>query len=386
MAEDPRVAVTLTQLSHRVPGGTATSVLRMVAALGERGGVVPVGVLARGDLRRPASMLHPGHQGGPWPAPSDSVTMPLPLPVLYDVWRRTGRPHVERATGPVDLVHVTVPVRVGVGTTPVVATVHDLFPLTRPHESSPRGRRLMSTGLEWIRRTAAAVMVPSRAVSEACVAHGFDPGRLHVVPWGVEARVPRPDEVASVRRRHGLEGPHVLFLGTVEPRKNLASLVEALARVDRPELTLAVAGPAGWGDQLDTLVAGLASPVVRLGMVPDADLPGLLAGADAVCLPSHDEGFGLPVLEAMAAGAAVVTSGVGATAEVAGDAAVLVDPADVGSIVAGLTSVLDDDVLSARLRSAGAERARSFSWQATATATSAVYGEVLGRDLVPVPR
>lgn len=393
MAETPgsgrgvRVAVTLTQLSHRVPGGTATSVLRLGAALEELAGVRTVGVLARGDLRRPASVLHPSLDEGPWRAPRGSVVAPLPLPVLYDVWRHTGRPHVERATGPVDLVHVTVPMRVGVRTTtPVVATVHDLFPLTRPQESSPRGARLMAAGLAWIRDTARAVMVPSRAVATACEAHGFAPNRLHVVPWGVE--VPEAADRSEGRvdeglRRHGLEGPYVLFVGTVEPRKNLAGLIRAMARLDRPDLTLALVGPAGWGEQLDDELAALASPVVRLGVVPEHDLGALYAGAEVVCLPSHDEGFGLPVLEAMASGAAVVTSRVGATAEVAGDAAVLVDPADVASIAQGLRAVLDDAVCAARLRAAGAERAAGATWRRCAEQTLGVYGEVLGRELVP---
>jgi glycosyltransferase involved in cell wall biosynthesis len=392
MAETPgsgrgvRVAVTLTQLSHRVPGGTATSVLRLAAALDELAAVRTVGVLARGDLRRPASVLRPALDVDPWRPPPGSVVTSLPLPLLYDVWRHTGRPHVERATGPVDLVHVTVPMRVGVhATTPVVATVHDLFPLTRPQESTPRGARLMAAGLEWIRGTARAVMVPSRAVATACEAHGFAPDRLHVVPWGVEvpdAAGRTQDRVDDVLRRHGLEHPYVLFVGTVEPRKNLAGLIRAMARLDRPGLTLALAGPAGWGGQLDGELAALASPVVRLGVVPDDDLGALYAGATVVCLPSHDEGFGLPVLEAMASGAAVVTSEVGATAEVAGDAAVLVDPADVASISQGLRTVLDDAACAARLRAAGLERAATSTWRRCAEQTLAVYGEVLGRELV----
>jgi glycosyltransferase involved in cell wall biosynthesis len=394
MSVPPRVAVTLTQLAHRVPGGSATSVLQLLEALGRTGEVDLVGVLAAGDVRRPASLRRrerpasigasstgagstsTGSTTAVAPAGLMTSTVPVPLPLLYDLWARTGRPRVERSTGPVDLVHVTVPMRVGVGVTPVVATVHDLFPLTRPQDSSTRGARLMAGGLEWIRATARAVMVPSATVAATCVEHGFDAARLRVVPWGATPGEPSSARVAEVLARHRLERPFVLFVGTIEPRKNLSGLVEAMRQLDRPDVTLALVGPDGWGAAPD--LAGLATPVARLGSVPSADLPALYAGADVVALASLEEGFGLPVLEAMASGAAVITSVGTATEDVAGDAALLVDPRAPEDLRDAIASVLDEPDLGARLRTAGVARAAQFDWERAATATLDVYREVLG--------
>lgn len=374
----PRVAITLTQTAHRVPGGTSTSVRRLARALAATGEVELTAVLARGDLRHPRSVLgrDPAQE---LPERVAVSTMPLPLPVLYDAWARSGRPLVARAAGPLDLVHVTVPLRVGVGDVPMVATVHDLFPLTRPAESTRRGERLMVAGLEWILRNARAVMVPSATVADACAQRGLAPAKITVVPWGTEIPSVGSRDVAAVRRRHGLAGSYVLFVGTVEPRKNLEGLIAAVARLDRPDLTLALVGPPGWGRGPDDALAGLATPVARLGHVPDSDLAALYAGAAVVCYPSFEEGFGLPVLEAMAAGAPVVTSAGTATADVAGDAAVLVDPHDVQSIAAGLASVLDDEVLAERLRAAGRQRAAQHTWAAAADLTVEVYRSAVGR-------
>jgi glycosyltransferase involved in cell wall biosynthesis len=299
--------------------------------------------------------------------------------VLYDSWARWGRPRVLSGTGPVDLVHVTVPMRVGVGTAPMVATVHDLFPLTRPEDFTTRGAQLMSAGLRWVLGNARALMVPSATVAAECVAHGVDESVLTVVPWGADPADVDDLRVAEVRRRHGLAGPYVLFVGTIEPRKNLGGLMAAMALLDRPDTTLAVVGPMGWGADLDDLVSGVASPVARLGHVPDADLPALYAGAEVFCFPSFEEGFGLPVLEAMAAGAPVVTSATTATAEVAGSAGLLVDPQDHTAIAAAIAGVLDDPAVASAMRDAGRRRAAEHRWTTSARLTVDVYRSVLGR-------
>lgn len=373
MTAVPRVALTLTQTAHRVPGGTASSVLGLATALADTGEVDLTAVLARGELRHPGTLLRP-----PAPPGLRSLTLPLPVPLLYDAWSRWGRPTIDGAGVPFDLVHVTVPMRVGLGGLPMVATVHDLFPLTRPEDFTARGARLMRDGLDWVLRHARAVMVPSETVAAACSAHGLHDAAIIVVPWGAPPTTADAGSAERARARHGLVGPYVLFVGTVEPRKNLAGLIEAMALLGRPDVTLVVVGPTGWGPSLDGAIAGLPSPVARLGHVPAEDLPGLYAGASAFCFPSLEEGFGLPVLEAMSAGAPVVTSSGTATADVAGDAALLVDPLDRPALADALARVLDDRATSERLRAAGRARAAQHRWDDAARRTLDVYRSAIG--------
>lgn len=365
-----RVAVTLTQLAHRVPGGTATSVVELARALAARPDLELVAVGARGMTGR-VGEIHPD---------VTVADLPLPARVLYDAWGRTGRPSVEaaatRALGVPDVVHLTVPMGPPRGAAPLVATVHDLFPLSRPEWFTRRGVRLMAPALERIRTRADAVIVPSRTVADDCLAHGFDPDRLHVVPWGSRP-VPVPDDGGeSLRRRLGPTDPYVLFVGTVEPRKGLPVLTDALARLGRPDLTLVVAGPAGWGPDLDAELAAVPGPVLRTGYLSESDLAAIRAGAAVCCLPSFAEGFGLPALEALSAGTPVVTTAGTALAEVVGDAAVLVPAGRPDRLADALRRVLDDADLADALRAAGPERAATFTWERTAEMTVAVYDRV----------
>lgn len=372
------MAITLTQSWHRVPGGSATSILRLVRALDATGEVELTGVGPRGDLRAPATWPRGRLPEAPWTPPIPVRQVPLPLPVLYDAWARTGRPSIQAATGPVDLVHVTVPVRIPEGDAPIVATVHDLFPLTDPQRLTARGARLTSAGLRWILDHARAVLVPSEVVAAQCREHGVAEARVHVVPWGAEVRVPDDAEVDAVRQLRGLHDPYVLFVGTMEPRKNVEGLARAVAQLDRADLTLVLVGPQGWGPSVEDELSAVPGPVVRTGFVPEAELAALARGAAACCFPSLDEGFGLPVLESMATGAAVVTSRGTATEEVAGGAAVLADPRDPGAIAAALRTVLDDRSLAADLRARGLARAAELTWDRSARLTLDAYREVLG--------
>ena len=275
--------------------------------------------------------------------------------------------------------HVTVPIAPPRERVPMVATVHDLLPLTMPEMFNRRGVRLMTRGLHRIAEEAAIVMVPAEVVRADFVAHGFRPARLRVVPLGVELRDPAdPDAVAAAQLRHRLDGPYVLFVGTAEPRKGLDVLIDAVRRLDRPGLTLALAGPDGWGDALGPRLDALGDRVRRLGFVPAADLPLLQAGAAVCCLPSWAEGFGLPVLEAMAAGSPVVTTAGTSMQEVAGDAALCVPAGDAEALAAALADVLDDAALAGRLRERGRQRAAEYPWSRTAASVVDAYREVLG--------
>jgi glycosyltransferase involved in cell wall biosynthesis len=173
-----------------------------------------------------------------------------------------------------------------------------------------------------------------------------------------------------VREAYGLPSEYLLFVGTVEPRKNLTRLAEAIQHLP-DALPLVVAGADGWGDA----AAEITGDVRFLGFVPDADLPALYAGALVFCYPSEREGFGLPVLEAMAQGTPVVTSLGTSTEEVAAGAAVLVDPFDSADIARGIVEALARrDELAVR----GRRRATFASWERTAALTASAYGELAG--------
>jgi glycosyltransferase involved in cell wall biosynthesis len=363
-----RAAVVIEQCWHRVPGGTATAALAQVAAVAATGRVDQVGVAAR----------HPGPPPEPWRPAIPVRHLPLPRPVLYRTWHRWRRPPVERATGPVDVVHATgyaIPPRHA----PLVVTLHDLAWRREPSMFTRNGVRFFEAGLRCALDDADLVLVPSRATLEDCVAAGIARSRLRHVPWGMTMVDVADGDVEEVRRRFGLTERYVLAVGTLEPRKNIPRLIEAFARLPHRDVTLVVVGPEGWGESPPTDVTRLGTRLRFTGFIPNRQLGPLYGGASVVCYPSLWEGYGLPVAEAMGAGAPVVTSTGTATEElVAGGAGLAVDPYDVDAIAKAIASVLDDDDLADRLRAAGRERARATTWAGTAAATIAAYEEVVG--------
>ena len=362
------MAVTVEQCWHRVPGGTATSTLALVEALARRDDVEIIGVAARHRDDPPEPFV-----------PSVPVGhLPLPRRLLYETWHALSWPRAERATGPVDVVHGTA-VAVPPTQAPLVMTIHDLAFLADATQATRHGNRFFRRGTDLARQRAARVIVPSEATAAECRDAGFDPTILRVVPWGVTPQPVTETDVAEVLRRHGLDRPYVLFVGTIEPRKNLAAVVAAMARLDGRGIDLALVGPDGWNEDVQARLAPLEGTSVRvrqLGFVPQTDLPPLYGGCVAFCYPSLREGFGLPVLDAMAHGAPVVTSSDTATAEVAGDAGLLVDPTDHGAVGDALLRLVDHPDLAERQRVAGRARAAGFSWDRTAEMTAAVYAEV----------
>lgn len=266
----------------------------------------------------------------------------------------------------------------------VVPIVHDLafrhFPESAPHIDERWRRRFAAT-----LAVSPAIVVPSAATAKDLLdAFAVDETRVHVVHHGVEAEAFAPIPQAgidAVRRRYGIPGGYVLFVGGIEPRKNLESLVRAFAESDAQGLALVIAGgPVRWfpeaTERLDAVIEQLPPSVqeriVRTGYVNDRDKLALLSGATLLAYPSLYEGFGFPVLEAFAAGVPVMTSNVSSLPEVAGEAALLVDPADVHAIAKALSELVGDADLRAVLSAAGVARASRFTWEATARATAGV--------------
>lgn len=355
---DPlRVAYTLEQCWHAVPGGSAVAALEVLRRLLADRSVQVLGVAGRhraipSEPYRPLGELH---------------TLPVARPWLYETWNRFGWPLVESVTGSVDVCHSTVAIPAAT-TAPHVVTVHDVAFVHSPERFSAHGVRVMRRGLDRC-RDVDLVLCPSRATHDDLLDLGFAPDRLRVVPWGVDAQRVTDADLARVRAAYALPSDFVLFVGTLEPRKNLAGLVAAMRSV--PELPLVVAGADGWGDAVpDTVRDG---DVRFVGFVPDADLRPVVQAASVLAYPSLGEGFGLPILEAMAQGTPVVTSRGSSTGEVAGEAAALADPHDPDSIAAAIREVLAErDRWSALAR----ERAGAFSWESTVEATVAAYREV----------
>ena len=272
-----------------------------------------------------------------------------------------------------------------------VVTIHDLGYLYYPEAHTPSARLYLDGSTRYSARAARRIIAVSDATKRDLVArYGVPARKICVVLHGVDPEfrhVTDPTAVAAAAARYGLDNarPYLLFVGTLQPRKNLGLLIEAFAQLRGgwdpaggvlPRLALG--GKKGW--LYDTLFAqvrqlGLEDDVRFLGYVADGDLPALYSGAAAAVLPSLYEGFGLPALEAMACGTPLLAANASSLPEVTGDAALLVDPRDAGAWTAALDRVLHDPELRADLRWRGTERAAQFTWARTAAETLAVLTE-----------
>jgi glycosyltransferase involved in cell wall biosynthesis len=282
-----------------------------------------------------------------------------------------------------DLVHGPVFVGPLIAPCPVVITVHDLSFIRFPHLFRPANRLYLTvmTRLS-ARRARRLIAVSEHAASETVRLLGVPREKVDVVYHGVDPlfRPLPPEQVAAFRRRRRLPDQFVLFVGTLEPRKNLERLIEAFARIPRGEAKLVLVGGKGWlyEDLFARVEAlGLSDAVVFPGYVRSEELPLWYNAATAFAYPSLYEGFGMPVTEAQACGTPVVTSTSSSLPEAAGDAALLVDPEDVEAIATGLTQILDDDTLREALTKRGLAHARTFDWSRTARQTVQVYRRAL---------
>jgi glycosyltransferase involved in cell wall biosynthesis len=255
----------------------------------------------------------------------------------------------------------------------VVATVHDLDFLANPDRIGGRRRRFFDRMWRLARDRAELLVCPSQTVADDCLRRGVAERRLLVVPWGVAPPRCEADQATEILARLGVTPGYVLWVGPRSPRKNAKRAAQALGRVDAPVVAV-VSGAdhpsaaAAW--------ASLGPRVRRLVDVDDETLSALYRGAGLLFYPSLAEGFGLPVLEAMAHGTPVVTSSGTATEEVAAGAAVLVDPTDPDAMAEALRSTFDDSSLRRRLVDGGLSRAGQLTWDATAKGYAEAFRSV----------
>jgi len=294
--------------------------------------------------------------------------------------------HTAARIGQFDLYHEPnlVPFRVAL---PTVVTVHDLsvllFPEWHPAERVKRYEQAFARGIE----TAAHVLVDSHAVrSEALRILGLAPERVTTVPCGIDPnfRVQSPEEVNAVRTRLALPSRYLLYVGTIEPRKNLTTLLRAYCDLPgnlRDDCPLILGGSWGWKSEPERELfenEARHRGVRYLGYVADQDLPGLYAGAEALFYPSHYEGFGLPPVEMMACGGLAIVSTAAAVREVVGTAAQMLDPNDLPAWREAMRTVIAERDSFVGYRFSGIANASRFTWENAARQTYSVYQNVLG--------
>jgi glycosyltransferase involved in cell wall biosynthesis len=366
-----RVAIDATSLLGARSGvGYVTAGL--VAGLARR--PEDVVLLPYGVTRAPASRLSAELPGG-----LAARTTRVPASILFAVWSRADWPRVEQWTGPVDVVHGTNFV-VPPSRAPQLVTVYDLTFLRSPELCAPGAARYGDLIRGAIRRGATLHVLTDHVGAELRDAFGVGSERVRRVYYGV-APTAGGDRDAG-RHLAGAER-YVLALGTVEPRKNLPTLVRAFDRVAArdPQVVLAVAGADGWGvAEYEAAVAraGHGGRIHRLGYVDDRQRRDLLAGARVLAYPSLDEGFGLPPLEAMAAGVPVVAAATGSLPEALGDAALLVNPRDDAGLAAAIELVLEDAAVRGRLIDRGHTQVARYSWDDCCRNMLELYREVSG--------
>lgn len=321
---------------------------------------------------------------GDWPQATNVETRVMPWPRLWTHMRLAA----ELVQHPPDLLFVPAHVLPVYCPVPALVTVHDLGYRYYPEAHRPFDRRYLDWTTRRHCRLARHIIADSEATKHDLIEfYKADPGKISVVYLGRDEslrRVTNPQVIAETKERYGLSGDYLLYLGTLQPRKNLVRLVEAFGRalnaIPQPDLTLVIAGKRGWlyndiFKRVEQL--GLTGRVRFSGYVADEDKPALLSGALAYLFPSLYEGFGLPVLEAMACGLPVLTGNVSSLPEVAGTAALLVDPHDVAAIAAGIVKLVNDEIYRLHLVEQGYRQVATFSWQSAAIRVLEIVEQII---------
>jgi glycosyltransferase involved in cell wall biosynthesis len=376
----PTVAIDYTP-AYEQGGGIGRYVRELVAALAQQ------------DDQTPYRLFIAGTNSSTLPAPfgNNFTWKPTRLSPrwLARLWHRARVPlPVEFFTGKVDLFHATdfvlPPTR---PRTRTLLTVHDLSFVRVPEAASPRLKTYLDAVVPRSVQHADYVLADSQATKDdLSELYGTPPDKIEVLLSGVDVRFcPVTDAAAllTTRRQYNIgDRPYLFAVGTVQPRKNYSRLIQALARLREAgyDLDLVIAGGKGWLE--DPIYATIRETAMQdyvrlIGFADEADLPALYSGAACTAFPSLCEGFGLPVLESMACGTPVVTSKVSSLPEVAGDAALLIDPYDADAIADALRLLLDDSSLRQDLIQKGMERAKRFTWDAAAHHLREIYAHQL---------
>jgi glycosyltransferase involved in cell wall biosynthesis len=366
------LAFHLDPLFFRIPGGVGTYIRQLVPALATADPGLSIKLF---HARLPPGSSSPE----PWMRAFPREELTSGIRTLYPRWNLIGRPALPIGLASTDVVHAPSVVAVPpVGRSQkLVVTVHDVAFLVEPAWFPSRWRVVYQLGLRAAIRRADVIITPSRNTADDLIARtSLEPSLVHVIPHaaGVDALTVDPE---SVLARLNLPRAYLLYVGTLEPRKNLVRLVQAYRRVAARGIShaLVLAGPHGWrgGELLTEIARAGPGQVVVPGPLSPTDLDAVFRGADLFVYPALYEGFGLPVLEAMARGVPTICSNSSSLPEVAGDSALGINPASVDSIAGAIEQVLTDPILAQRLREAGPRRARQFSWEETARLTLKAY-------------
>lgn len=308
------------------------------------------------------------HQGSPLSAWSTALRLGLVFGV-----NRLGPSALDAALGRTDVFHASNLARHAPGRAKLTATIHDLTAFLMPELHTPatiRADRFFAERI--LKRAGGLIAVSENTRRDAIRMLGIAPDQITTIHSGVAVEY---FDALPVRRVK----PYVLYVGSIEPRKNLATLLDAW-RALRPDLRasfeLVTAGPMGWADP--SVRERVRAETTYLGYVPESELPGLTAGASAFVYPSLYEGFGFPVAQAMAAGVPVVTSNVSSLPEIAGEGAVLIDPRSPAELAAALTRVLESESLRAELGKRGRARAQNYRWEKCAAESLEFFRRIAG--------
>jgi glycosyltransferase involved in cell wall biosynthesis len=303
----------------------------------------------------------------------------------YDIWLRATLPvYLATARKKSSLLWCPYGTSPSWSPCPVVSILHDLAYLRYPHYFTRRSVRFFERHTASLVANSACIVVPSEHTRNEIVQNfSVDPNKLRVIHWGVEESFyPRPEvEIEACLAKYCLGRPYVLFVGTRQPRKNLARLIEAFISLKKHTQLphkLVLAGRWGWMNEPLIRLLGerdVQEHVLLLDYVPRADLPYLYSGAELFILPSLHEGFGLPVVEAMACGTPVAAANNSSLTEILGDAGMLFEADDVTQIQCAIQTILDSSAVRSRLRDKGLARAKDFSWNQSGDQLLKVFSE-----------